>query len=150
MVCDHALAQSLSRVQLFVTPWTVVPQAPLSMGFPRQEYWSGLPSAPPGDLPWRGIKPASPALASRQILSHCSTGRPGFVIYSLYCAEVCFFLVQDPQAGEPDLGLRTRFCRRSSGTYSQRVGQRSSGGHETLHCASSPPPHLVVAPSLHL
>ena len=47
----------------FVTPWTVACQAPLSMGFPRQEYWSGLPLSSPGDLPNPGIKPASPALA---------------------------------------------------------------------------------------
>ena len=47
-------------VQLFATPWTVAHQAPLSMGFSRQEYWSGLPFPPPGDLPNPGIKPASP------------------------------------------------------------------------------------------
>ena len=41
----------LSRVRLFVAPWTVACQAPLSMGFPRQEYWSGLPFPPPGELP---------------------------------------------------------------------------------------------------
>ena len=46
-----------------VTPWTVAHQAPLSMGFPRQEYWSGLPSSSPWDLPNPGIEPASPALA---------------------------------------------------------------------------------------
>ena len=50
-----------SQVQLFVTPWTVAHQAPLSMGFSRQEYWSGLPCPPPGDLPSPGIKPMSPA-----------------------------------------------------------------------------------------
>ena len=43
----------LSRVQLFVTPWTVVYQAPLTMGFSRQEYWSGQPFPSPGDLPPR-------------------------------------------------------------------------------------------------
>ena len=50
----------------FVTPWAVAHKAPLSMGFPSQEYWSGLPFPPPGDLPDSGIKPtssASPALA---------------------------------------------------------------------------------------
>ena len=52
-----------SCVQLFVTPWTVAHQAPLSMGFSRQEYWSGLPCPSPGDLPDPGIKPTSPALA---------------------------------------------------------------------------------------
>ena len=49
----------LSHVQLFVTLWTVVCQAPLSMGFSRQEYWSGLPCPPPGDLPDPGIEPMS-------------------------------------------------------------------------------------------
>ena len=44
-----------------VTPWTVARQAPLSVGFSRQEYWSGLPFSSPGDLPNRGIKPTSPA-----------------------------------------------------------------------------------------
>ena len=52
----------LSHVQLFVTPWTVAYQAPLSMGFSIQEYWSGLPFPSPGDLPDPGIEPGSPAL----------------------------------------------------------------------------------------
>ena len=59
-------AQLLSRVWLFVTPWTVARQGPLSMGFSRQEYWSGLPFPPPGDLPEPRIKPisrASPTVA---------------------------------------------------------------------------------------
>ena len=51
--------KSLSCVQLFATPWTVAYYAPLSMGFSRQEYWSGSPFPPPGDLPYPGIKPAS-------------------------------------------------------------------------------------------
>ena len=46
-----------------VTPWTIAHQAPLSMGLPRQEYWSGLPFPSPGDLPYPGIKLVSPALA---------------------------------------------------------------------------------------
>ena len=58
-------AQSLSHTQLFVTLWTVVCQAHLSMGFPRQEYWSWLPFPPPGDLPYLKIKHASPGLAGK-------------------------------------------------------------------------------------
>ena len=53
----------LSCIRLFATPWTVALQALLSMGFPQQEYWSGLPFPPPGDIPNPGIEPASPALA---------------------------------------------------------------------------------------
>ena len=54
--------QSLSRVRLFATPWTVAYQAPLSMGFSRQQYWSGLPFPFAGDIPNPGIKPGSPTL----------------------------------------------------------------------------------------
>ena len=54
--------KSLSRVRLFATPWTVAYQAPLSMGFSRQYYWSGLPFPSPADLPNPGIEPRSPAL----------------------------------------------------------------------------------------
>ena len=54
--------KSLSHVRLFVVPWTVAYQAPLSMGFSRREYWSGLPFPSPGDLPDPGIEPRSPVL----------------------------------------------------------------------------------------
>ena len=60
--------KSFSRVRLFSTPWTVAHQAPLSIGFPRQKYWSGLPLPLPQDLPDSGIEltsPVSPALAGR-------------------------------------------------------------------------------------
>ena len=56
------IVKSLSRVQLFATPWTVAHQAPLSMGFSRREYWSGLPFPCPGDLPNPGTEPGFPAL----------------------------------------------------------------------------------------
>ena len=51
-----------SRILLFAIPWTAVYQASLSMGFSRQEYWSGLPFPSPGDLPDPGIEPRCPAL----------------------------------------------------------------------------------------
>ena len=54
--------KSLSRVRLFATPRTLTYQAPWSMGFPRQEYWSGLPFPSPGDLPNPGIELKSPTL----------------------------------------------------------------------------------------
>ena len=57
-----AVLSRFSHVQLFATLWTVAHQAPLSMGFSRQEYWCGLPYLPPGYLPNSGIKPRSPAL----------------------------------------------------------------------------------------
>ena len=63
-------AQLLSNVQLFATPETVARQAPLSMGFSQQEYWSRLPIPPPGDLPDSGIEPKCSALADGWILYH--------------------------------------------------------------------------------
>ena len=67
----------LSCVQLFATPWTVAHQAPPSMEFSRQEYWSGLPFPSPGDLPDPGIKPRSPALQADALISELP-GKPSF------------------------------------------------------------------------
>ena len=61
--CMHACCH-FSHVLLLATSWTIARQAPLSMGFSGEEYWSGLPFPPLGDLPDPGIKPTSPALAS--------------------------------------------------------------------------------------
>ena len=82
--CCVVCAQSLSHVQLFVTPWTVAPQAPLFMGFSRQANWSGFPFPTPQGFPNQGIKLTSlesPALAGRffvtsatwEALPHCYT-----------------------------------------------------------------------------
>ena len=65
----------LSRVRLFATPWTVADQAPPSMGFSRQEYWSGLPFPSPGDLPDPGIEPGSPILQADALTSE-PPGKP--------------------------------------------------------------------------
>ena len=67
--------KSLSHVQLFATPWTVAHQAPQSMGFSRQEYWSGLPFPSPEDLPDPGIKPRYPALQADTLTSE-PPGKP--------------------------------------------------------------------------
>ena len=71
--------KSLSRVRLFATPWTVAHQAPLSMGFSRQEYWSGLPLPSPGDLPNQGIEPRSLALQADALISE-PPGTPGGIL----------------------------------------------------------------------
>ena len=65
----------LSRVQLFVIPWTAAYQAPPSMGFSRQECWSGLPFPSPGDLPDPGIEPGSPTLQTDALPSE-PPGKP--------------------------------------------------------------------------
>ena len=61
--------KSLSRVRLLATPWTIANQAPPSMGFSRQDYWSGLPFPSPRDLPDPGIEPRSPALQADALTS---------------------------------------------------------------------------------
>ena len=65
----------LSRVQLFVTLWTVTYKSPQSIEFSRQEYWSGLPFSSPGDLPNPGIEPGSPALQTAALPSE-PPGKP--------------------------------------------------------------------------
>ena len=76
--------QSLSHVQLFATPWTIACQAPLSMGFPRQEYWSGSPFSSPGDLPNPEIEPESltfPTLTGR-FFTTSVTWEASFLLYT--------------------------------------------------------------------
>ena len=75
--------KSLSRVRLFATPWTVARQASLSMGFSRQEYWSGLPLPSPGYLPNPRIEPGSPALQADAL----SSEPPGKPIELLFAPE---------------------------------------------------------------
>ena len=80
----------LIPIRLFVTPWTAACQAPLSLGFPRQEYWSELPFSSPRDLPNPGIEPRSPSLAGRFF----TTDQPGkplnshLSIYLFYLLEM--------------------------------------------------------------
>ena len=69
-VYKESEVKSLSRVRLFVTLWTIARQAPPSMGFSRQEYWSGLPFPSPGDFPTQGSNPGLPHC--RQMLYHLS------------------------------------------------------------------------------
>ena len=80
----------LSCVQLFATPWTVAYQASPSMGFSRQDYWSGLPFPSPGDLPDPGIEPGSPALEADALTSELS----GKHIYACIC--IYMFLRSTP------------------------------------------------------
>ena len=93
-----------SRVQLFVTLWSITCQASLSMGFSRQEYWNGFPFAPPRDLPDPGIEPGSPAMQADSLLLshrgsklylivHIYTLRT-FVIWNIQSAKIsCFFFL---------------------------------------------------------
>ena len=86
--------ESLSRVWLFATLWIIACQAPLSMGFSRQEYWSGFLCPPPGHLPHPGIEPVSPIALALQVdslpLSHqgrpLSHGTTGEIMLCILCA----------------------------------------------------------------
>ena len=81
--------KSLSRVRLFVTPWTVAYQAPPSMGFSRQEYWSGLSFPSPEDLPNPGIEPGSLALQADTLTSE-PPGKPS--VYLVYFKNLYQYL----------------------------------------------------------
>ena len=74
------LLSHFSHVQLFVTLWTIALQTPLSMGFSRQEYWSGLPFPSPGDLPDLGIEPGSPAYQADAL-----TSEPPLSCFQFHC-----------------------------------------------------------------
>ena len=88
--------KSLSRVQLFATPWTIAYQAPPSMGFSRQEYWSGLPFPSPGDLPNPGIEPGSPALQADTLTSEPPAAVAAAAKSLQSCPTLC-----DPIDGSP-------------------------------------------------
>ena len=83
--------KSLSGVQLFATPWTVAHQAPPSMGFSRQAYWSGLPFPSPGDLPNLGIEPRSPAFTI--MLYHLSQQGTTYIIIHKYINNMINFMI---------------------------------------------------------
>ena len=87
-MCEHACLVT-SVMSDSTTPWTVAHQAPLSMGFSRQEYWSGLPCTPPRDLPDPGIEPMPSALPALQAdslpLSHL--GSPSQYVTNVYSSE---------------------------------------------------------------
>ena len=108
--------KSLSHVRLFVTPWIVAHQAPLSMGFSRQEYWSGLPFPPQGDLPDPGVEPLFPALQVD------STAEPPGKPLADICAPGCcrhLWLLLSPYIDEK--------ASQQEGWGGERGNHRSSG-----------------------
>ena len=97
-----------SRLQLFVTPWTVACQTPLSIGLSRQKYWSGLLRPPPGDLPHPGIKPTSlmpPALAGGFFTTSSTWEAPTLTFgrtVSAYSENVCGSSQDTREAGRSE------------------------------------------------
>ena len=93
--------KSLSRVRLFATPWTGAYQGPPSMGFSRQEYWSGLPYPSPGDFPDPGIEPGSPTLQADALLSE-PPGKPMFLKSNPSFALAAVFGLDTPHVVFPN------------------------------------------------
>ena len=89
----RVLEWGASPVQLLVTPRTIAHESPLFMGFSRQEYWSGLPVPPPGDLPDLGIEPASPA--SRALADRFFTteppGNPSYLMAKSLSSQINYY-----------------------------------------------------------
>ena len=80
----EAVCYLLSHLQLFESPWTGARQAPLSIGFPKQEYWSGLPFSSPRHLPKLGIKPGSPTVQADSLWSE-PLGKTHMEVKSMEC-----------------------------------------------------------------
>ena len=113
------LLSRFSCVWLFATPWTIASQVPLSMGFAKQEYWSGLPLPFSGDLPDQGIKPVSPASPAFQVdtfffffFNHWATGEALYIslvleIKSSFVITLGWFWPVPPL---PHLLFKSLFC----------------------------------------
>ena len=132
--------KSFSHVQLFATPWTVAFQAPPSMGFSRQEYWSRLPFPSPGHLPNTGIKPRYPALKTDALQSE-PPGKPESEVTQL-CPTLCDPVDCSPPGSSVHGILQARilewvaisFSRGSSGPRDQtQVSQIAGRGFNLSH-----------------
>ena len=128
-------SNNVSCIQLFASPWTVAHQAPLSMGFSRQEYWSGLPFPSPGDLLDPGIQPGSPALQADSLL-HELQGSPMMMEGANkprnsgnFCAQSfsCVWLCDPMDCSPPGSSVRGIYQARVLEWVSIFSSRRSSG-----------------------
>ena len=126
--------KSLSRVRLFATPWTVAYQAPLSVGFSRREYWSGVPLPSPGDLPDPGIEPGSPALQADALLSE-PPGKPHFYFQFSSVTQSCPTLCDPMNRNTPGLPIHHQLLEFTQ-THVPRVGDAI----QPFHLLSFPSP----------
>ena len=133
--CTHA--QSLSHVWLFVAPWTAAFQALLSVGFSRQEYWSGFPFPLPRDLPNPGTEPTSPAPAGRFF----TTTPPGMPIYKQYSVYYSYYTDTTGSLGDVYVGSVGLSCRSPAPTPPYPHGvtwpRRGSSPHVGRRSASA-------------
>ena len=100
LVYSKVKVKLLSRVRLFATPWTVAYEAPPSMEFSRQEYWSGLSFPSPGDLPHPRIEPGSPSLQADALTIWATREAPSIYCCCCWVTSVCPTLC-DPIDGSP-------------------------------------------------
>ena len=134
-----------SHVQLFAIPWTVALQVPLSIGFSRQEYWSGLPCPPPEDLPNPGIKPESSPSPALQVdslsLSHQGSPQTQYSDTNMLVAQ-CVWLFKSPWAVAYQVPLSMGFSRQEywSGLPFPSPGDLPNPGIETGSLALQPEP----------
>ena len=119
--------QLLSRVRLFVTPWTIAHQAPLATRFPRQQYWSGLPCPPPGDPPHPGIKPRSPTLQADSLPSE-PPGKP----WRSGCMNA-IGQTRVPSLAGPEASFPQLWPSSGQGRMATAVGKEGFLGGNTLH-----------------
>ena len=136
--------KSLSRVRLFATPWTVAYQVPQSMGFPRQECWSGLPFPSPGDLPDPRIKPEPPRIAGRCLTISASREAPLLLsVQFSSVAQSCPTLCDPMNHSTPGLPVHHQLPEFTQ-THVHRVGDAIQPSHLLL--SPSPP---ALNPSQH-
>ena len=114
MLSFFMLVSSLSRLWLFVTPWTAAHQAPLSLRFSRQGYWSGLPFPSPGDLPNPGIEPGSPALQANSLPTELQGKLDMYILNCLKFQEainacICKFWTDVEKLGKNYLSTKKTF-----------------------------------------
>ena len=136
-----------SHVRFFSAPWTVAHQAPLSMGFLRQEYWSGFPCPPPGDLPNPGIEPASlmsSALAggffTTSITWEACNGAP---VQFSSVTQSCLILCDPMNCSRPGLPVHHQLLEFTQ-THVHRVGDAIQPSHPL----SAPSPPAPIPPSI--
>ena len=122
MILKWSEVKLLSRVRLFATPWTVARQPPLSIGFSRQEYWSGLAFPSPGDLPDPGIEPRSPTLEADALTSE-PPGKP----------EHNLKLLQESKAGSTREQGQTEMSVKTVTKWSKRYCDSEHGVHQEVN-----------------
>ena len=129
--------KSLTNVRLVATPWTIAHQASLSMGFSRQEYWSGLPFPSPGGVPDPGIKPRSPALQVDSLhLSHSAAF--SYIIQFSSVAQSCPAVCDPMNHSTPGLPVHHQLPEFTQ-THVHQVGDAIQLSHPLLSPSPSAP-----------